>query len=462
MLRVDGGGGAGGETILGITVPEGSPEALESAASAASSAAGVLDRTSAELAKGTPADWLGTAALSYADMCTTQQDAAREGGYCLAVASQVLKGLAHDLRAAQKACERAISDALDAKGRADAARAAAQRASDRANAERLSAAAAAKRASMSEALGTPAPQERTAQQQAMTAAADADRTSATHARAAGDADADLADAQRRGAKAAKAYKDSARAAAARLHAVADAAPVVSSVNGVPVAAVGGPGRPPAVLPVVVRAAPPPEKKHHGLFSSIVHGGLDAAGFVPVVGSVADGANAIYYAAEGDAANAALSAAAAVPIVGDAAAATKIVVKGTKAVEKGVEAEKVVKDGAEATKVVEEGAKGIATYTRPSGYRSGVRDEVWGGAVEPATGRVRDPVTGQFMSREKPWDMGHKPGYEFRKHQQSAEARGIDRGTFLDEHNDPSHYRPELPSSNQSHKGESLDDDYFGP
>jgi len=67
-----------------------------------------------------------------------------------------------------------------------------------------------------------------------------------------------------------------------------------------------------------------------------------------------------------------------------------------------------------------------------------------------------------MSKDKPWDMGHKPGQEFRKHQQSAAGRGIDRKQFLDEHNNPSKYRPELPSSNQSHKGENLTDDYFGP
>ena len=30
-------------------------------------------------------------------------------------------------------------------------------------------------------------------------------------------------------------------------------------------------------------------------------------------------------------------------------------------------------------------------------------------------------------------MGHKPGYEFRKHRASAQERGIDRKQFLDEH-----------------------------
>jgi toxin YqcG len=71
-------------------------------------------------------------------------------------------------------------------------------------------------------------------------------------------------------------------------------------------------------------------------------------------------------------------------------------------------------------------KGISpkTYARPSGFRKGVRDTAWNDAVEPRTGQVRDPLTGRFMSKEQPWDMGHRPGYESRKHHVSAAERGI--------------------------------------
>ena len=48
-----------------------------------------------------------------------------------------------------------------------------------------------------------------------------------------------------------------------------------------------------------------------------HAALDVAGFIPVVGAVADVANAAWYLAEGDYANAALSAVSAIPGVGDA-------------------------------------------------------------------------------------------------------------------------------------------------
>jgi hypothetical protein len=94
-----------------------------------------------------------------------------------------------------------------------------------------------------------------------------------------------------------------------------------------------------------------------------------------------------------------------------------------------------------------------TYDRPGGFRAGVRDGVWNGAVESATGRVRDPQTGRFMSKCKPWDMGHKPSNEWRRHKKDLEDRGVDRNTVLNEHNDPTRYRPELPSSNRNHRSE---------
>ena len=59
-------------------------------------------------------------------------------------------------------------------------------------------------------------------------------------------------------------------------------------------------------------------------------------------------------------------------------------------------------------------------------------------------------------------MGHKPGFEFWKHRLSASNRGINRNQFLDEHNDPAHYWPELPASNRSHRGEAPPDEYYGP
>ncbi|MCL1622136.1 GH-E family nuclease [Ralstonia pseudosolanacearum] len=100
------------------------------------------------------------------------------------------------------------------------------------------------------------------------------------------------------------------------------------------------------------------------------------------------------------------------------------------------------------------------YERPSGYRSGVRDEVWENAKQQ-DGNVYDPLTNKVMDKDEPWDMGHKPGYEFRKFKEKAAERNLTREEFLDEHNNPSHYRPELPSSNRSHAGEDMTDTYLG-
>jgi hypothetical protein len=101
-----------------------------------------------------------------------------------------------------------------------------------------------------------------------------------------------------------------------------------------------------------------------------------------------------------------------------------------------------------------------TYERPFHFRKGVREKVWE-AAKGRDGKVRDPLTGREMKFDEPWDMGHKPGYEFRKHQQSAMDRGLSRKEFLEEYNNPEYYRPELPGPNRSHRGELKTDDYFG-
>jgi RHS repeat-associated protein len=103
---------------------------------------------------------------------------------------------------------------------------------------------------------------------------------------------------------------------------------------------------------------------------------------------------------------------------------------------------------------------VGTYSRPSNFRRGVREQVWE-AAQDSSGMVRDPGTRVLMDNNQPWDMGHKPGFEFRKHQESARSRGISREQFLDEYNDPSHYQPELPSSNRSHRYEDRSDRWAG-
>ena len=91
------------------------------------------------------------------------------------------------------------------------------------------------------------------------------------------------------------------------------------------------------------------------------------------------------------------------------------------------------------------------YRRPSNYRKGIRELVYEAAKDP-DGKVYDPVTGNEIAPDDPWVMGHKPQYEFWKHRLSAIRRGITRKQFLDEYNDPSHYRPEIREPNGWHVG----------
>jgi predicted ribonuclease toxin of YeeF-YezG toxin-antitoxin module len=96
------------------------------------------------------------------------------------------------------------------------------------------------------------------------------------------------------------------------------------------------------------------------------------------------------------------------------------------------------------------------YPRPS-YSTEFRQQVWDNAREVETGQVRDPLTGEFMSKDKPWDVGHKPGYEFSKAKDSAINRALTTEEFQVEQKNPNIVRPELPSSNRSHKLEAPPD-----
>ncbi|MGC0927743.1 RHS repeat-associated core domain-containing protein [Pantoea agglomerans] len=98
------------------------------------------------------------------------------------------------------------------------------------------------------------------------------------------------------------------------------------------------------------ANPPKKKSWWSSYGDWVHTGLDVLGAVPVVGAVADGANAAIYTAEGDYGNAALSAASAaanfVPGGGAAFKAGKLAAKAGKAVEAAKVGKGIAKEGAE--------------------------------------------------------------------------------------------------------------------
>lgn len=89
----------------------------------------------------------------------------------------------------------------------------------------------------------------------------------------------------------------------------------------------------------------------GLLSDITHTALDVAGLVPVIGELADGANALFYLAEGNKTDAALSAAAMIPIAGMAATGAKLVRKGVKLADKAKALKKATDKVSKSTKAV---------------------------------------------------------------------------------------------------------------
>lgn len=107
-------------------------------------------------------------------------------------------------------------------------------------------------------------------------------------------------------------------------------------------------------------------------SGALHLALDVAGLVPVVGEVADGANALIYLAEGDKINAALSAAAMVPGAGMAATGAKLGKKAAGAVVEG--AVKATREGAEKAAKKEAAEEATEQAAKKSDGKGGGKDK----------------------------------------------------------------------------------------
>lgn len=100
-----------------------------------------------------------------------------------------------------------------------------------------------------------------------------------------------------------------------------------------------------------------------------------------------------------------------------------------------------------------------TYARP-GFTEAERAAIWEQAKTEGGGKVTSP-SGVEIKPGDPWEVGHKPKYEFWKHVQSAAERGISREQFLRECKDLKKYRPETKADNSSHAFEDKTDAYLG-
>ena len=114
---------------------------------------------------------------------------------------------------------------------------------------------------------------------------------------------------------------------------------------------------------------------------------------------------------------------------------------------------------EAGSVLYEGGSGSKPYTnsRPS-YGKNQVNEVWENAKDPITGKVYDPsgveiTWDKTKSRNGQWDMGHIPGEKYSEMHQLYMDDVISKDEFLEWYRNPKNYRPELPSTNRSHKYE---------
>jgi hypothetical protein len=83
---------------------------------------------------------------------------------------------------------------------------------------------------------------------------------------------------------------------------------------------------------------------------VIHTVLNVAGMIPVIGEVANGANALLYLGEGDYADAALSAVALIPLVADGIDAARLGIEALGAVKDLGVAEKLIVEGEDVTKL----------------------------------------------------------------------------------------------------------------
>lgn len=110
----------------------------------------------------------------------------------------------------------------------------------------------------------------------------------------------------------------------------------------------------------------------------------------------------------------------------------------------------------AAKVEAKLAKKPYSKSRP-GYGKDQVEEVWESGKQKDN-KVYDPNTGEELTwdrsiKPRSWDMGHKPGHEYRKlHKEYMDGK-ISKEKFLEEYRNPKNYQPESKSANRSHKYE---------
>ena len=84
-------------------------------------------------------------------------------------------------------------------------------------------------------------------------------------------------------------------------------------------------------------------------------------------------------------------------------------------------------------------------------RKSTREAVEARTPKTSDGRFIDPNTRKPIDEK--YDLGHKPGHEFRREKANAKSEGLTQKEFNDRMNNPDLYQIEDPHSNRSHKYE---------
>jgi hypothetical protein len=142
-------------------------------------------------------------------------------------------------------------------------------------------------------------------------------------------------------------------------------------------------------------------------SEIGHTALNVAGMIPVIGAPADAINAGWYAAQGDWTNAALSAATAIPGMGDLVGGARLATTGLKIAEDGAriaeDGARVAQDGVKAERAIQEGSE-VATTAKNAENAGRLRNADGTFAPEPRASDVR-------YSRETEYPHGNDPSVQ---------------------------------------------------
>ena len=234
---------ARGESYAGINVPEGSPGELRTLSRSFSGTADSLQGVAARLNAMPSAlsSWQGPASVGFAGSSATAASAASSGALSFLSASIAVRAYASDLEEAQRAAERAIDDARDAKERIRQARREIADAGRRASAAGLAIVAATTRIMSAALTSTP---DAGAEADLAAAQRELDDAQADERRAQRELDRaqdDLEQAQKRGEKAADLARTAATAAAVAVSGAGSGIPPLQPLGGPAMPAAGSPG-----------------------------------------------------------------------------------------------------------------------------------------------------------------------------------------------------------------------------